>query len=145
MHQESTCRNKRNCFCCSGRDGSGGLYFVLHYEPLCELCKGHHQLRDPESGFSGQVSRYYRNRAIGKGWGRGLLYGKLLPLRLSMDKSRKHIPCPYSESCFTCPLPDCRISEKKICQYNALPDEYQMRSERKDKKDNGSKRSSRNG
>jgi hypothetical protein len=31
--------------------------------------------------------------------------------------------CKYSDSCFTCPLPDCRADAKRIATINLLPGE----------------------
>lgn len=38
-------------------------------------------------------------------------------------KSRDGIKCPYSDSCFTCPLPDCEIGNNDAQIVNKLPDE----------------------
>lgn len=35
-------------------------------------------------------------------------------------RNRNDSSCPHSESCFTCPLPDCRGSDWKVSTYNKL-------------------------
>lgn len=37
-----------------------------------------------------------------------------------MPKKAKSFPCPYSPSCFTCPLSDCRVNGN----YNAMAGEH---------------------
>lgn len=29
--------------------------------------------------------------------------------------------CPYGDDCFTCPFPDCRVSERIVSKVNRLP------------------------
>lgn len=41
----------------------------------------------------------------------------------SKTKSRQGTVCPYSPSCFTCPLPDCTIGMNDAQIVNKLPDE----------------------
>ena len=43
--------------------------------------------------------------------------------RKESTKSRDGIKCPYSDSCFTCPLPDCEIGNNDAQIVNKLPDE----------------------
>lgn len=38
-----------------------------------------------------------------------------------ISKSRKGTTCPYSDSCFTCPLSDCRIPASSSRSVNMLP------------------------
>ncbi len=43
--------------------------------------------------------------------------------RNESTKSRNGVKCPYSDSCFTCPLPDCEIGMNDAQIVNKLPDE----------------------
>lgn len=40
-----------------------------------------------------------------------------------IPKNREGTTCPYSDSCFTCPLPDCEIGMNDAQIVNKLPDE----------------------
>lgn len=43
-------------------------------------------------------------------------------------KDIRSITCPYSSSCFSCPLSDCGIDSTKAGRFNVLPgDLYEMR------------------
>ncbi len=40
-----------------------------------------------------------------------------------IPKNREGTTCPYSDSCFTCPLPDCVIGMADVQTVNKLPEE----------------------
>lgn len=39
------------------------------------------------------------------------------------NKKKEGQICKYSDSCFTCPLSDCKVSQSIISQINVLPSE----------------------
>jgi len=44
------------------------------------------------------------------------------------DKELRSIPCPWSSSCFACPLSDCGMDSTRAGRFNVLPgDRYEMR------------------
>jgi len=43
----------------------------------------------------------------------------------SKEYNRKGTTCPYSPSCFTCPLPDCIIAMADAQTVNKLPEEIE--------------------
>lgn len=57
---------------------------------------------------------------------RGSVYTTIQTIKKKMQnpkpkaKSRDTVPCPYSNSCFTCPLPDCRIISSKAPIVNVI-------------------------
>lgn len=42
-----------------------------------------------------------------------------------VERYRASVPCPYSPSCFSCPLHDCAIDPARAARVNVLPGDIQ--------------------
>lgn len=54
-----------------------------------------------------------------------------------MNKETEH--CKYSDSCFTCPKPDCVASAQNVCRVNKIDYDLKYNSTRKECKDGQNK------